>query len=494
MAERRGLILLSVLIGTLMSAIDTTIVILALPTITSSFKNASFIETIWVILIYLLVLAVLTTQMGRLGDIFGRGRIFNIGFLIFIAGSGLAGISPTVDFLIGFRALQGFGAVLIQANSSAIVADHFPAGERGKAFGITSMGWNIGGTLGIVLGGFITTLIGWRYIFYINVPIGLIGFVIALLYIKDDKKSETKIDFIGTSILFAILALVAYGATDIAGHGLNIDNLIEIVAGILMIIPFIFAESRVKSPLIQLSAFRERLLSYSLLAATLQAVGYLSVVFILIMYLQGIRGFSPLYASILLVPGYVLASFLAPLMGRYADRIGAGIVATVGIFFMSLGVFVYLFLGIGTSIYVVILGSVISGFGGSMFWPSNSSSVMSSSPRELYGSISGLLRTLSNMGTLLSYVITITVAAETIPRQAAYAVFLGKYTLGTTLSKSFLTGLHSALIVSIMLLIIAGIFSIGRAKKARPQTWGKDNTGSGWQQASHVEQETKKET
>ena len=144
MAERRGLILLSVLIGTLMSAIDTTIVILALPTITGSFKNASFIETIWVILIYLLVLAVLTTQMGRLGDIFGRGRIFNTGFLIFITGSGLAGLSPTVDFLIAFRALQGFGAVLIQANSSAIVADHFPLGERGKAFGITSMGWNIG--------------------------------------------------------------------------------------------------------------------------------------------------------------------------------------------------------------------------------------------------------------------------------------------------------------------------------------------------------------
>ena len=98
-----------------------------------------------------------------------------------------------------------------------------------------------------------------------------------------------------------------------------------------------------------------------------------------------------------------------------------------------------------------------------MFWPSNSSSVMSSSPRELYGSISGLLRTLSNMGTLLSYVITITVAAETIPRQAAYAVFLGKYTLGTTLSKSFLAGLHSALIASISLLIIAGIFSLGRS-------------------------------
>ncbi|EQD62178.1 major facilitator transporter, partial [mine drainage metagenome] len=439
--------------------------------------------TIWVILIYLLVLAVLTTQMGRLGDIFGRGRMFNLGFLIFITGSALAGLSPTVDYLIGFRAFQGFGAVLIQANSSAIVADHFPPGERGRAFGITSMGWNIGGTLGIVLGGFITTLIGWQYIFYINVPIGLVGFVIALVYIKDNKKTEVRIDYIGTLILLAMLSLIAYGTTDIAGHGVNVDNILEIIVGAVMLIPFIVAESMVKSPLIQLSAFKERLLSYSLLAATFQAIGYLSVVFILIMYLQGIRGFSPLYASILLVPGYVLASFLAPLMGRYADRIGAGIVATIGIFSMSLGVFVYLFLGIGTSIYVVILGSVVSGFGGSMFWPSNSSSVMSSAPRSLYGSISGLLRTLSNMGTLLSYVITITVAAETIPRADAYAVFLGKYHLGTTLSKTFLTGLHSALIVSIILLVIAGIFSVGRAKRAKPtKSWDQGSTNSGWQE------------
>ncbi|MEM0163919.1 MAG: MFS transporter [Thermoplasmata archaeon] len=463
MAENRNWILLSVLIGTLMSAVDTTIVILALPTLTVGL-NAPFIDTIWVILIYLLFLAALTTQMGRLGDIFGRGRIFNIGFLVFIAGSAAAGASPNVDFLIAMRAFQGFGAVLIQANSSAIVADHFPPNERGKAFGITSMGWNIGGTVGIVLGGVITTLIGWRYIFYINVPIGLIGFVIALKYIKDNRRTNVKIDYAGTAMLIVLLGLVSYGVIDIAGNGLSAFNMIIIVIGLLLIIPFIFTELKVKDPVIELSAFKERILTFSLMAAFLQAVGYLSVIFILIMYMQGIRGFTPLYASLLLVPGYVLASMLAPLMGRLSDRIGAGLVATTGIFFMAAGVSVYFLLNLTSSIYLIIGGSMISGFGGSMFWPSNNSAVMSGASKKIYGSISGLLRTLTNMGTLMSYVITITVAAATVPRYVAFEVFLGLGKLNGKVSSKFMTGIHYALFVSIILLVFAGIFSIVRTR------------------------------
>ena len=175
MVDKKNLILTAVLIGMLMSAIDTTIVIIALPTISSSL-NAPFLDTIWVILIYLLILASFTTLFGRLGDIIGRGRIFNTGFLVFIIGSALSGAAPNVYFLIAARGFQGFGAVMLQSNSSAIIADNFEVHERGRAFGFTTMGWNIGGVLGILLGGVITTYIGWRYIFYINVPIGLFGF------------------------------------------------------------------------------------------------------------------------------------------------------------------------------------------------------------------------------------------------------------------------------------------------------------------------------
>ncbi len=464
MADKREFVLISVLVGTLMSAIDTTIVILALPTITAYF-HASLVTTIWVILIYMLLLAAFTTQLGRLGDIFGRGKMFNSGFLVFIAGSAASGASPTIDILIISRGIQAFGAALMQANSSAIVADNFEPSQRGRAFGITTMGWNIGGTLGIVLGGIITTFIGWQYIFYINVPIGMVGFLLAVRYVRDNNKAPSKIDIPGMILLLSILSIVSYGATDIAGHGIDTFNTILVSVGVLLLIPFIMVEKKVSFPVIEIKAFREPKLTYSLMAALLQALGYLSVIFILIMYLQGIRGFTPLYASLLLVPGYVVASLLAPRMGRLSDRVGPGLVAGIGIFLMAAGVLAYLFLKVNSSIYLVILASVVSGLGGALFWPSNNSAVMSSAPRRLYGSVSGLLRTLSSIGTLMSYVITISAASLSVPRYVAFEVFLGTSKLDGGVSQQFLAGLHTALLISLVLLMVAGILSIMKSSK-----------------------------
>lgn len=289
--------------------------------------------------------------------------------------------------------------------------------------------------------------------------------MIALKYIKDNRRTTVKIDYIGTAMLIILLGLISYGAIDIAGSGVSIFNMVLIIIGIFLIVPFVLTEMRVKDPVIELKAFKERILTFSLMAAFFQAVGYLSVIFILIMYLQGIRAFSPLYASLLLVPGFVLASMFAPLMGRLSDRIGPSIVATVGIFFMAAGVSIYFLLNLTSSIYLAIGGSMISGFGGSMFWPSNSSTVMSGAPKKIYGSISGLLRTLTNMGTLLSYVITISVAAATVPRSVAFEVFLGLGKLTGKVSTKFLIGIHYALFVCMILLIIAGILSIARTRK-----------------------------
>lgn len=461
MVNHRNLVLFSVLVGTLMSAIDTTIVILALPTITSNLKANLFIS-IWIIIIYLLIVAVLTTQLGGLGDIFGRGKIFNAGFLIFIAGSAACGFSQGIYELVAFRGAQAVGAALMQANSNAIIADYFGPKERGKAFGYTSMGWSIGGTLGIVLGGIITTFLGWQYIFYINIPIGFFGFIIGIMYIRDNNKNEAKIDFGGMALLTSILALTSYGATDIAGRGVNTFNIALIAIGIILLVPFIIYERFPKNPVIKLEAFRVHSLSLSLLASLMQALGYLAVIFLLIMYLQGIRGYDPLDASLLLVPGYIISSLVSPKMGGLSDRIGAPIVASVGIFLMAVAVLIYLQLQINTGIIVLIVASIISGIGGAMFWPSNSSAVMSSTPKKLYGSISGLLRTLSSIGTLLSYVISISVASLTVPRYVAFQVFLGEGSLEGDVSKQFLGGIHSALWLCLAFLILAGILSFFR--------------------------------
>jgi EmrB/QacA subfamily drug resistance transporter len=452
-----------------MSAVDATIVILAIPSIAQDLHTNLYI-IIWVIIIYLLVIAVLTTQLGRLGDIYGRSRFYNLGFVIFTLGSILCGAAPNAISLIAFRGIQGLGAAMMQANSGAIIADIFPPNQRGKAYGYNSIGWNAGATLGIVLGGFITTFLGWRYIFYINVPIGIVAIILGLKYIKDRERKNTKLDIIGMLSLLASLSLISYGAADIAGEGVSLLNVYLISAGLIILLGFILVEKRQQFPIIDLKAFKaNKVFTYSIFASFLQTMGYLATAFIIIMYLQGIRGLSPFEASLLLVPGYVLASLVSPFTGRLSDKIGARIPATIGLALMMLAIFIYLQLSISTPLYVIIIASTIGGLGSSLFFPANNSAIMANAPRGFYGGASGLARTLSNIGTLLSYVIAISVSSMTVSRYVAFEVFLGTTNLIGGVASSFLTGLKSALYVSLVILSIALVLSALRGKEDRKQ-------------------------
>ncbi|MEM1630322.1 MAG: MFS transporter [Saccharolobus sp.] len=467
--DPKNLALLVVVLGTLMSAIDTTIVILAIPSIAQDLHTNLFL-IIWVIILYLLVIAVFTTQLGRLGDIYGRARFYNIGFAIFTLGSILCGAAPSALFLVAFRGIQGLGAAMMQANSGAIIADIFPPNQRGRAYGYNSIGWNTGATLGIVLGGFITTFIGWRYIFYINVPIGIVAIILGLKYIKSYTRIKVKLDIGGMITLLAALSFLVYGAADIAGEGVRLLNIFFISIGLILLLAFIVIEKNQEFPIIDLKVFRSnRVFTYSLLSSFLQTTGYLATTFIIIMYLQGIRGLSPFYASLLLVPGYVLASLVAPFTGRLSDKIGARIPATIGIGLMIVAILIYLNLSLFTPLYVIMIASVIGGLGSSLFFPANNSAIMANAPRAFYGGASGVARTLSNIGTLLSYTIAISVASVTVSREVAFEVFLGTSNLIGGVAASFLVGLKSAFYVSLGILVIALVFSALRGKEARSE-------------------------
>lgn len=453
-------VLLVLSLGTLMAAVDTTIVLLALPTITLCLHTNLF-SSIWVLLAYLIVLAVLSTQAGRIGDLIGRGKVYNAGFILFTAASALAGISPNVCLLISFRVIQAIGGALLTANSYAIIADVFPPNARGKAYGITSLGWNVGALLGIVLGGVLTTLLNWRFIFYINVPIGIISVILGLREIKDSRTIRNKLDITGSIILGISLALISIGAMMIAGVGVNSADVAEIIAGIILLPLFIFNETKVKYPIINLKVFKIKLLSFSLMASLFQGIGALSITFLLIMYLQGVRGLTPLQSSLLLTPGYIVASILAPFIGRIADRGKPGLIAGIGLIFIFASLMIYYFDLTPTTSYYVILGiTAITGIGSAMFWPSNATAVMFSAPKEYYGSVSGVSRTLGSIGTSLSYVMTITVATLVIPRQVAFEIFLGTNVLNGNVSDAFVDGLHFAFLISAIIIIIATIFSI----------------------------------
>lgn len=466
MERNQRIVLFILALGTLMGALDSTIVILAFPTISEQL-HSDLITTLWIILIYLLIVAVATTQLGRLGDIYGRCRMFNGGFAIFTIGSLFCGFSPSITVLILSRGIQAFGGALMQANSGAIIADTFPIESRGTAYGYNSLGWTSGAMLGIVLGGVITTFVGWEYIFFINIPIGIAATILGVLYIKDAELIDSKLDIIGMLLLAAGLALISYGAVDFVSVGIATGSIVFFGIGIVFVVIFAFYELRTPTPMIDPGIFRDRVLRYSILAAFFMALGYISVVFLIIMYLQGIRGLSPFAASILLIPGYVVGSLLSPLMGRLSDRYGPRYIAVAGTVVIMLATLLYLTVQVDSPLWVILLASGVSGLGTAMFFPSNNSAVMANARPGSYGSVSGVLRTVQNVGILMSFVVAISVAAASIPRDVAFQVFIGTTNLVGGVSEAFITGIHSALTVSLGILAIAAVMSWFRGRDAR---------------------------
>ncbi len=251
----RNVILLVLVLGTLMAAVDGTIVLLALPEIAQSLHSDLF-TSIWVLLAYLLVTAVMSTQAGRIGDIHGRAKIFNVGFVVFTVASALCGVSNSIYLLIAFRLIQGIGGAMMSANSGAIVADHFPPNMMGRAYGFTTLGWNIGALLGIVLGGVLTTFLGWPYIFYINVPIGIVAVILGVKYVQDVNKVKRALDIPGAVILGVALVLISYSSIDMASVGLSLTMSALLTIGIVLLGVFLLNESRASSPILDLKAFK----------------------------------------------------------------------------------------------------------------------------------------------------------------------------------------------------------------------------------------------
>jgi len=456
-----------VMLGVLMSAVDTTAVVLGLPVMMQDL-NSDIVSMVWVIMAYLLVITILGTQVGRLGDMFGRVRMYNLGFAVFTLGSLLCGFSSTGPQLIDFRVLQGVGGALISSNSGAIIADTFPENRRGRAFGFTGFGWSAGAILGILVGGAFVTFLNWRYIFFINIPIGVVATTVGYVMLREGSpKVRSSFDILGMLLLGGGLYLLLTFLTDVTGSGWSSSFDVEVIVAAILLVCFVAWERHSKSPVLDLSLLRQRVLTASMFAAFFQSLASFAVLFLVIMYLQGPRGLSPWNASILLIPGYVLGGFVAPFAGRLSDRLGARVVASMGLIAQAAGILTYSTLSVDSSLYVVILGSVLNGAGSSSFFPANNSAVMASAPKRSYGIASGLLRTFSNIGMVSSFAVALLIASISIPRDLAFSIFLGVGKIGGDLSIAFVDGMHSALMASIALLAVAVLLSVLRGKEAR---------------------------
>ena len=460
-------------IGALMAAIDSTIVILALPDMMVKL-HADLIEMIWVIMAYILISTVFLLTFGRVADMIGRVRMYNLGFVVFTIGSALCGISQSATQLILFRLVQGAGAAMMMVNSLAIITEVFPPNERGRTLGINGITWALGGIAGPLLGGLILTAADWRWIFYINVPIGILGTVWAYraLHEMSKPKQGEAFDPLGAATfslgLVALLIALTLGI-EFSWTSLPILSLFTLF--VVMLVVFFWWELRAKSPVLDLSLFQNRVYNFSVLAAMLQALAMFAVNFLIVFYLQAVRGYDPLTAALLLIPLPLVSAVVGPLSGLLADHIGARLPATVGVL-LEAGALLWFItqLSPATPYLPIAAGLALMGLGGGLFWSPNTSAAMNGAPLRRLGIASATLATLRQTGMVTSFALALAVAAGSLPRSVVMDLFVGtNVTLGSQVMQEFIVGIQSAFWVSAALCLVAAGFSLVRGREDRRQ-------------------------
>jgi MFS family permease len=410
-----------------MSALDGSIVIISLPAIFRGIDldplgpgNISYL--LWMIMGYRLVQAVLVVTLGRLGDIYGRVRIYNAGFAVFTFASILLSFDPLrggagAMWLIGWRVLQALGGSMLTANSAAILTDAFPAEQRGFALGTNQIAAIAGQFVGLIAGG-ILAAIDWRAVFWVNVPVGVFGTVWAYRKLRETaERHPASIDWWGNVTfavgLSAVLIAITYGIQPYGGHTMGWTNpwvLSGLIGGTLLLAAFVAIERRVAEPMFQLGLFRIRAFAAGSAAGLIAATARGGLQFMLIIWLQGIwlplHGYNyvdtPLWAGIYLLP--LTVAFLAsgPISGHLSDRFGSRGFATAGMLVFGASFIGLLLLPVDFSYPVFALLMVVNGIGVGMFAAPNSSAIMGSVPPAQRGAASGMRSTFQNTGTALS--------------------------------------------------------------------------------------------
>ena len=369
--------------------------------------------------------------------------------------------------------MQGAGAAFMMVNSPAIIAEVFPPHQRGRALGINGVTWALGGIAGPLLGGLILAAANWRWIFYINVPIGILGTVWGYLALKEmsTRNRAEKFDFGGAAmfsvglvaLLFALTLGIQLSWTS-AAHPFAVRR-----SSSSMLAVFLLRERRVASPVLDLSLFKNRVYNFSVVSAMLQSLAMFAVNFLIVFYFQGVRGYSPLTAALCLIPLSIMSAVAGPLSGLLADRIGARIPATAGLVLQAAALaWFVLRLSPATSYGTIAFGLVLVGLGGGLFWSPNTSAAMNGAPRHRLGIASATLATLRQTGMVTSFALALAVAAGSLPRDAMMQLFVGtNVALGSQAMQAFVVGIRNAFLVSIALCLVAAVFSLVRGKEDR---------------------------
>jgi len=390
--SRKWYVMAAVSMGTLLATIDGSIVNVALPTLVRELQT-DFATVQWVVLAYLLTVATLLPSVGRLADMIGKKQIYTLGFVGFTLGSFLCGLAPTIHLLIAFRMLQAVGATMILALGSAIVTESFPSSERGRALGITGTMVSIGIVIGPTLGGFILDGFSWHWIFFVNIPIGIVGTLMTIRFVPDIKPmGRQQFDFLGAVTLFLCLLAFLFALTLGQNAGFaDIRVLGLFVAGILLLGAFIVVEKRAQQPMIDLTLFRDLEFSSGLVTGFLTFIAIAGTLILMPFYLENVLGHNTRQVGLLMAVLPVAMGIVAPFAGSMSDRVGTRIITVVGLVILFFGYAGLTRLTIQTGALTFALLMVPVGVGMGTFQSPNNSAIMGSAPPGKLGIVSGML-------------------------------------------------------------------------------------------------------
>jgi MFS family permease len=441
----KWVVLSNTTLGVLIGTINASIVIISLPAIFRGIHldplaagNVSYL--LWMIMGFLVVSAVLVVTLGRLGDIYGRVKVYNLGFVVFALASVFLSLDPLQGgsgalWLIAGRVVQGIGGAMLFANSTAILTDAFPSHQRGMALGINQVAAIAGSFLGLVIGGLLSEW-HWRAVFWVSVPIGVLGTLWSYQSLHElGQRRAAKLDVPGNLTfgvgLTALLVAITYGIQPYGAHTTGWTNpwvLAGLVGGVVLLTAFCVVESRVAQPMFSMSLFRIKSFSAGNLAGLLASIGRGGLQFMLIIWLQGIwlplHGYdyesTPLWAGIYLLPLTVGFLVAGPLSGTLSDRFGARAFATGGLLLVAATFVGFLFLPVDFGYGWFALLLALNGIGSGLFSAPNTTAIMNSVPAHQRGAASGMRGTFFNSGTSLSigifFSLMIAGLASTLPR------------------------------------------------------------------------------
>jgi EmrB/QacA subfamily drug resistance transporter len=453
--------LASLSLSMLLSSLGTSIANVGLPTMAQAF-DASFQEVQWIVLAYLLAITTLIVSVGRLGDIAGRRRLLLAGISLFTAASVLCGVAPTLSMLIAARAAQGLGAAVMMALTMAFVGETVPKARTGSAMGLLGTMSAIGTALGPSLGGVLIAGAGWQAIFLVNVPLGILTFVLTYRYLpadrRDPKTDRAGFDTVG--MLLLALTLGAYALAMTIGRGsfgpLNMALLLAAVFGAGL---FVLAEARAASPLIQLAMFRDPSLSASLATSALVSTVMMATLIVGPFYLSYALGLDAALAGIVLSVGPLVAALTGVPAGRIADRFGAGRMTIVGLAGIAAGSFILSMIPSTSGILGYIASIVVITAGYALFQTANNTAVMMDVHADQRGVISGMLNLSRNLGLITGASVM----------GAVFALASATTDITTARPEAVAAGLRITFAVAGSLIVVALAIAVGsRALATRP--------------------------